>query len=231
MVLRRSPVIGGYIMELNRLKQSMEQLQTASSHLHYEVQMLHECARRLSELRNSDEEISLDDKTLENALIESFLIHARVLIDFFYVKSRLEANPNTNIRSSDVIAEDFLEKPNNWWSICPEKSPELEEVNPKVGKQVAHLTYDRSYITVKGKKWDIGRIYYALVDVIFVFIENVDRKYLDPKLLQIVDKSKNTKRRRILIPLASHTASTDHSVRMVRNPGKTILIDEEYGKF
>ena len=83
-------------------------------------------------------------QTIHNALLESFTVHARVLLHFLY---------GSKSQSDDVLAEDFFDTPSVWQQRRPGKSPLLDTVSKRVGKEVAHLTYKRLEVTPETKPW------------------------------------------------------------------------------
>ena len=93
---------------------------------------------------------------LHNALIESFALHARVLLDFFYgsAKSR---------NQDDVLAEHFFHDAEIWHAKRPHLSDDDRKlIKRRVGKEIAHLTYARQMVDPEDKPWPITDI----VDVI-----------------------------------------------------------------
>src|SRR5688572_13729148 len=83
------------------------------------------------------------DDVLKNALLESFTIHIRALLAFLY-----DDQPHRN----DVIADDFV---SDWSSQRPPMPKALEKAHRRVGKEIAHLTYDRLSLTQEAKRWQI----------------------------------------------------------------------------
>ncbi|MGC9967908.1 MAG: hypothetical protein ABSE08_21200 [Syntrophobacteraceae bacterium] len=83
------------------------------------------------------------DSVINNALLESFTIHTRILLDFLYA-----ASP----KKDDVIAEDFFDDPAKWCNKRPQKSEKVL-VHRRVGKEIAHLTYARQKVTQETKPW------------------------------------------------------------------------------
>ena len=116
------------------------ELQEASKHLHYEVQMLHAVAVA-SGLFGSG--------PITNALVESFAIHVRNLIDFFYLKEP---------RQDDLIAEDFFADAAQWRSVRPNLSADLDQAKKRAHKEIAHLTYARLDVTPEAKLWQFVHI-------------------------------------------------------------------------
>lgn len=81
-----------------------------------------------------------DDPVLQNALLESFGIHVRALIDFLWLDRPL--------KDTDAIAHDWIE---GWRP--PEMSDRLAHVKERVGKEMAHLSYNRLEVPEDKKGW------------------------------------------------------------------------------
>jgi hypothetical protein len=112
--------------------------QKALRALNYERKMLHATANALaSGVAN--------ESLLQNALVESFLIHTRLLIEFLYKEDEER-------RSDDIRPEDWL-GPGKW--NISEKSALLEQTKKDADKYLVHLTSTR----LGGKKkWSIQDI-------------------------------------------------------------------------
>ena len=107
-------------------------------------------------------------QVLNNTIIESFGIHVRALLDFFYGKAKYD---------DDVIAEQFFGEPNEWVCIRPPKThDELKQIRDRVNKEIAHLTYARQEVI--SKEWPFGEILADVNAVIDIFIESVPKKLL-----------------------------------------------------
>jgi hypothetical protein len=86
------------------------------------------------------------DQVTRNALLESFVLHARSLIDFLY-QNEAGAPP----KSDDMIAADYLPPGGQ----LPELPDDLKEWRTRVHKLAAHMTYSRN---VLNRQWPCGRI-------------------------------------------------------------------------
>jgi hypothetical protein len=106
----------------------------ADEHLLYEPGMLHSLTVKLMNRHHQD------DPVVENALLESFGIHSRNLIDFLW-----HGRP---MKDTDAIASDYLA---DWRA--PEMSERLSRVKNRVGKEMVHLSYNR--LDVEEKGWQI----------------------------------------------------------------------------
>jgi len=141
---------------------SKEEIQKASNHLYYEIWMFQTLAQSMaSGIAGTG--------PLNNALLESFTIHVRALIGFFYSEKP---------RDDDIIAEDFFNNQTDWHSIRPLKTKTLENAKKRADKEVAHLTYNRLDVTPEQKPWEFLEIFDELQVLIKVFLDNVDQDLL-----------------------------------------------------
>jgi hypothetical protein len=79
------------------------------------------------------------------ALLESFLLHTRVLHDFFYKRREQD----------DVIASDFVP---DWESRRLAKGEYLKDRKKRLDKAIAHLTLQRVEYDGNEKKWNVDAI-------------------------------------------------------------------------
>lgn len=155
-------------MSMAQNKHTEEQLQEASDHLHYEFWMFISIAEALCS--------GIAEKGwLENALLESFLIHFRALCDFFY--------PPQNVRKDDVLAEHyFFINDQGWKEIRPPMlSKTLEIARTRANKELAHVTYTRLTVTSDAKSWPVTEIACELMKLMKMFRENVLKTCLSSK--------------------------------------------------
>ena len=124
-------------------------LKEASFHLQYEIGMIFETAHKL----NGEKDI-----VIYNALLESFMIHARNLIYFFF------GDPVYD----DIVAAHFVF---GWELVRGAKSVLLKQVEEEANKKVAHLTYQRF---TGDFAWDVDEITRELYGVIQKFAQHVD---------------------------------------------------------
>jgi hypothetical protein len=144
----------------------------AREHLLYEVWMLRGLTDRLLEVLEHDERVGkrdLDwlDMVTRNALVEAFTIHARLLIHFLYEPS--------HVKPDDALARHYV--PEGEWT-PPELTGELERVGRRVGKGVAHLTYDRLLVTEETKGWRYGKIWEDIATALRAFAERASSELL-----------------------------------------------------
>ncbi len=145
-----------------REKRAPEVLRKASDHLHYEYRMLTEMARVMASGTTYE-------RAIKNSFIESFTIHARVLLKFLY-----DENP----RLDDVIADDFFPTSQEWKEVRPEMTKILKKIYGRVGKEVAHLTYARQDVTPETKPWNYPQIAHDIMVSFNEFLRIVPEEFL-----------------------------------------------------
>ena len=106
----------------------------AEEHLLYEAGMLYEVTGKLMNRHYEH------DPVVQNALLESFGVHNRNLIDFLW-----RDHP---MKRTDAIARDWIER----WQ-PPEMSERLAHVKDRVGKEMVHLSYNRLDVRQEQKGW------------------------------------------------------------------------------
>jgi hypothetical protein len=98
-------------------------------------------------------------------LKESFIIHTRVLIDFFY----------RDKRKDDIVAQDFLPDNKNWNNLRLQKAGILETAWKKANKQLAHLTETRIKQRKLGEEnWKGSEIFIEMNKVIDCFNKEIN---------------------------------------------------------
>ncbi len=147
---------------MKRKQRTEEELQKASEHLFYEFWMFTSLARGMASG-------IFNEGIISNALLESFTIHARVLLDFLF---------SENPRSDDVIAEDYIPSQSDWVKIKGSKSEILKDIHKRVGKEVAHLTYYRQKVTLDAKIWNFIEIANEINSIFNKFLNLVPKNLL-----------------------------------------------------
>jgi len=157
---------------MNRKQRTEDELKKASEHLFYEAWMFTSLARGMASG-------VFNEGVINNALLESFTIHARVLLDFLFAE---------NPRDDDVIAEDYLPSSEDWAKVKAAKSEKLQNIHRRVGKEVAHLTYVRQTITPEAKAWNFVEIANEINSVFNGFIALVPKNLLGVSWQKSVEK-------------------------------------------
>jgi hypothetical protein len=124
-----------------RERPPIEQLHRfAEEHLLHEAGMLHAVTVKLLNRHHRD------DPVVENALLESYTIHLRNLIDFLFVKEPRVA--------TDAVAADYFDD-SDWELVELEQSEHLRRVKGRVGQEIVHLSYNRLAIPEDEKGWQV----------------------------------------------------------------------------
>jgi len=112
------------------------------------------------------------DEVVRNALLESFAVHLRSLMDFLWPEKP---------RDDDVIVEDFFLDPGVWRKVKPAISDELQVARVRVNKEVAHLTYARLRVSPEDKKWAFVSLANEVIGVMQLFRKKAPREVLGPE--------------------------------------------------
>ena len=143
---------------------SPEEMRQASDPLLYEIWMF----KCLAEEIQSRKSQSQTKDVVWNAVLDAFLIRARMLIDFFY-KSRSN-------HDDDVLAVEYFSSQAEWKSAIGEITSLLKEVKEDVHISVAHLSHARSK-----RNWPTQQIYAELSQTIDSFLNNIPPHLLGPR--------------------------------------------------
>lgn len=123
-----------------------------------------------------------------NSLIESFLSHSRVLIEFLFLnKDKTDDNSSDNISAIDFIHEDSFESNTDFNT---GKYPlYLCNIKQRTNKRLAHLTYSRLDVKLEDKAWDMRMIYMSIMREIYNWLIFVDKKKLHEKWNDLHDEA------------------------------------------
>ncbi|MBI2836681.1 MAG: hypothetical protein HYX75_00060 [Acidobacteria bacterium] len=143
-----------------RKQRTAQELAGALKDLAYEIRMFLETAEMLAILK--------EGTVGHDAVLESFLVHARNLILFFYETERTHPD--------DIIVSDY---PN---SSRPKLSEgdQLEEWRGRINKRLSHLSYDRLKAS---KEWSVRQIVTKLRPA----IEDFNQKFTTPDLTEYLE--------------------------------------------
>ena len=147
---------------MTRPIRSKEDLQQASNALYYEIGMFEMLTKGMTS-RIAGQSV------INSALLESFIIHLRVLIDFFYSDSQ---------NKDDIIANDFFSNPDDWIKLRPQKTKLLVRSKKRADKEVAHLTYTRLGITPDEKNWYFEDVYKDMQTLVELFLKSISKDLL-----------------------------------------------------
>jgi hypothetical protein len=111
--------------------------------------------------------------TETSAFIESFGIHLRNLIDFFYHRGNRD----------DVTAWDFIDATNTW---DPEMPDTLKKAHGRVNKELTHLTQARIGGSPPRKEWDTVVLIKEIKAIAKKFAAKASHNKLHPKTLEFL---------------------------------------------
>lgn len=113
-----------------------------------------------------------EDQMNLSAQLESYLLHARVLRDFFhYYEMFPQFNPSLGAKQDrrnrdDVLAQDFIP---DWGKRGPKIGSYLFDNKKRLDKSLAHLSTQRVEYKTNEKRWDIASVRNELLPVIEKF--------------------------------------------------------------
>ncbi len=140
-----------------------------AEHYKYEVDMLFMTWQKLNAL-------TIDVNT-HNAILESFLLHSRNLIEFYYDLKKY--------KNSDARAHDYFDEKIKWEDIRP--NIDYKDFKININKQISHLTYDRVKFTLSDKAWTPLYIMIELFQITKIFISKLPSKYSHQNLKYVLD--------------------------------------------
>ncbi len=158
---------------MSKKPRSNDELIAASYHLAYEIEMMRGCAVCLSQIPQPP-----PHAIIFNALLNSFLMHVRNIVEFLYTESGKATN-------DQVIAEDYFRGNfEEWRMIRPEKTELLRETHVALQQAAAHLSYRR---ITRHPFWgwnDVGR---DLELIMNEFVKNVPVNRIHDDLRNLFD--------------------------------------------
>jgi hypothetical protein len=173
-------------MPERRVPSDSELREYSGEHLLYELQMLRWL---VAAIPSQAKGFAL------SALLESFVIHLRNLIDFFY---------GDLARADDVVAGDFFEKLTDWDAGTISKS--LEAARERANKEVSHLTHKRKSGGDPTKPWNVVQLARQVQAVAKNFADSASTKKLHAKVIDWV----NTPDEKVLLVLARASSVTSN---------------------
>jgi hypothetical protein len=137
-------------------------LRSAAGDLNYEWKMAKATATTLAQAQH------LGNQWIQNMALESFLVHARNVRDFF-------ATAGSN---DDVLAADFLSVPPTV------RMPFLRSaaIRRRLNRRIAHLSFSRSRLK---REWNVRRLLNEIDSAMSTFVDRLRKA--SPKLASIVD--------------------------------------------
>jgi hypothetical protein len=161
-------------------------LDYSEEHLLYELQLFRWVAENLPR----------DNGFLLSALLESFAIHLRNLIDFLYTQPG-------NARNDDLVAADFFDPSSAWNPGGISKL--LADARERANKEVSHITYKRKSGSDPTKPWPVSDLFDEVHAVSTKFAAAASSTKLHPRVKEWL--TSDTVTRGFLLASASTTSS------------------------
>lgn len=146
----------------------------SAEHLRYEIGMFVETATVLAQIMPTQV-----PKVIKNALVESFAIHVRNLIEFLY----LPANP----KSDDVTADHYVDNIPAWHAARGKMPKDLVRAKRRANKQIAHLTRARYQGQARQKQWNLLRLRDLLVPRLKKFARHASPRKIAPVVRSLIE--------------------------------------------
>lgn len=144
------------------------------THVQYELDMLFETSLALADGH---------EWVIQNALVESFVVHARSLDEFFFKEDR--RNPRNRVTAEDYVHSSCAQK--------PDRPEVLENLWNQVSIRVAHLLTERLETDPESTYWKIQEIRDALLEVATGWAEDAKRDSFViaiPKVVPVLNPTK-----------------------------------------
>jgi len=132
------------------------------------------------------------DAYLHDALLESFVVHLRNLIDFFYRDGQ----------GNDVVAKDFFDKPSKW---SPRESKLLKNAHTRANKELSHLTAVRKNEGDPEKPWDLAALYGEIDAVAMDFADRASKIKVHEKVREFLKSPAGE----VVLVMGKHSHSTN----------------------
>ena len=141
----------------------------------YEIDMLESMNKSHENLFHAP----VDRQFVENIIVETYLLHGRNLLEFFYYDDQ---------QQDKATANEFLEKWNDWKKLRPPLTESLKILRRRVDRETTHLTYKRIVGKPESKFWNFHVLYVDLMMVFCIFAKNVAEEYADEKFRQFKER-------------------------------------------
>jgi hypothetical protein len=150
---------------------SADLLAFSKAHVHYDMNMFFEMAAVQSRLnRNNDFLETLP--MINKGLTESFALHLRNLIVFFY---------NDDPRPQEVVAADFCSE-GAWVHARKVMTRTLSIAQKRADKSLLHLTMERDRVEGPQNPWNFDELAIEIKLIILVFVQTARPERLDPSI-------------------------------------------------
>jgi hypothetical protein len=196
-------------------RKTPDELRESSKHIFWGMRYLSERLEFFSRFSNQSNAGEITG--FLNSIHDSFLIHARKMIEFFYCTSN-------SVYDNDLIAEDYFASPEVWRRSRPALPPVLEGARNDVGKLLAHFTYRVKDYPLGRIKWETSDVYVAIFSALQKFLSEVDRSLLDEEFDYLRAENRNII---ICYPIYPPQAKAPYQIACRRDKASGLDITEE----
>jgi hypothetical protein len=174
--------MSSYTVTRSPIVEPAELARYSNEHVAYEIEMLFGAVLApQGELRVSTPALGY---FLSMARIETFVLHLRSLIGFFYPD-------HFRAQAGDLLAHHFVNDPDPWakWSTSrPALSATLERAKLRADKEIAHLTKDRIYGVPAEKGWDFAGLGEEIRTLLDALVAAADPQRLGPRVTAVIPR-------------------------------------------
>jgi hypothetical protein len=143
-------------------------IEFSGEHLYYEIWMLYGVTEKL--LKGGQ------DEYVFNALLESFVIHASIIIDFFY---------RPQVYGADARAIHYIADRKKWKESLPSYQRYFKKFHTKRNKEVVHLSFNRLEVRPEERPWNARQIIKQIRKIVDLFLDQADPRLLHPKIYEL----------------------------------------------
>ena len=147
---------------------SQQLIDFSGEHLYYEIKMLFGVRALLKK--------GVQDQYVYSALLESFIIHTNIILDFFY-------KPQT--KPDDAKAAHYIRDLIGWKRDLPAYEGYFRKFNRRRSREVVHLSYKRLETKGNEKLWSIEKTTDHIKRLIVLFLDKADPALLHPKIYEL----------------------------------------------
>jgi|ERR1035437_648060 hypothetical protein len=152
---------------MNTFPTDQQLIDYSGEHLLHELNMFWQLAQAIPNSEPSKPSFTL------SVLLESFAIHLRNLIEFFYYPPKQKY----------VRAHDFFDKPTDWKQ---KMTTPVKKARQRANEEVNHLTHGRKNGTPPEKSWNTDELLKAIETVASEFAAKASNKKLHPKVREFL---------------------------------------------
>jgi hypothetical protein len=151
-----------------------ERKEYLKEHFMYEVRMLFFALQQNLILTNKILAGEVNLRMLNNMALEDFLLHAKILLEFFYDFKKSKA--------SYICAWHFFNNLDEYKRILPDKTAAIKKVENRVNNEISHLGANRFNGTPTEKSWNTVPVLHDFMKLVKIFINKLPNEYYSNEL-------------------------------------------------